>query len=257
MYHFYFNLPKNDKNNGTVFLPMKSSMNVPVIISCYGWNKIHWPKRVDEGLHDKAVNKNNMGYITMELAGESDDTDSRTFERWKNNLKDMVAWVKAKNFTNTEKIGLFAFGTPALAALCVADEVNDVAFAIVTLCDETDNEKINNEKINNEKINNEKTNQNTINIDNPNELTETVNNGSTEKIEELMSKTKIPLLILQGTTDKITFQTKKPENHKITKTNNKETKSTHIIFHDADIYLYNIVDQTTDEIIKWLKEIGI
>ena len=242
MYHFYFNLPKNDKNNGTVFLPMKSSTDVPVIISCYGWNKIHWPKRVDEGLHDKAVNKNNMGYLTMELVGESDDTGSGTFERWKNNLKDMVAWVKAKNFTNTEKIGLFAFGTPALAALCVADEISDVAFAIVTLYDEADNEK---------------TEQCTKNIDNSIELTEAVNSCLTEKIEEIMSKTKIPLLILQGTTDKITFQTKKPENHKITKTNSKETKSTHIIFHDADIYLYNIVDQATDEIIDWLKGIGI
>jgi len=223
VYHFYFSLPKNDKNAGTVFLPMKSSVNVPVIISCYGWNKIHWPKRMDEGLRDRLVNKSNMGFVTMELSGESDDNSRDACGRWANNLSDMIDWVKAKTFTDGEKIGLFAYGFPAIAALQAATMNANAAFVIVTLSRE------------------EGSSNGAGGIDN--------------LIDEYMASSKIPMLFLQGTNDKITIQTKKAPEHEIIRRDDEKTKSTHIIFRESDFYLYNIVDQATDEIVKWLNEI--
>jgi len=131
MYHFYFNLPKNDKNAGTVFLPRKSSTGVPVIISCYGWNKIHWPIRVEEGLRDLAVGKRGMGMVTMALVGESDDPSPAVCDRWERNLADMVAWVRDKRYFDAARVGLFAYGMPAKAALRLADGDSGLAYVII------------------------------------------------------------------------------------------------------------------------------
>ena len=131
MYHFYFNLPKNDKNKGTVYLPRKSSVNLPVIISCYGWNSIHWPMRVEEALRDLAVKKNDIGFVTMELHGHSDDSDPAACDRWESNLADMISWVKEKKFADPSKVGVFAFGLPAAAAMRLAIGDSGAAFAVV------------------------------------------------------------------------------------------------------------------------------
>jgi alpha/beta superfamily hydrolase len=211
MYHFYFKLPKNDKNPGTVFLPNKKSAGLPVIISCYGWNKIHWPKRMEEGLRDLLVNKHGMAFVTMELRGQSDDTGGTAGERWKNNLADMVSWVKEKHYFNGNIVGLFAFGAPAAAALRLADEESGTAFSIVTLTHE----------------------------------------------EEYCLSTKIPVLFLQGTADKVSLHAEKLNEEDIIKQHNAETKSSGILFKGSDYYLYNVIGQAADEIVNWLMEIGI
>ena len=211
MYHFFFNLPKNYQNAGTVFLPVKSSTGVPAIISCYGWNKIHWPKRVDEEMLDMAVKKNNMGFVTMELTGQSDDDSASACDRWTRNLSEMVTWVRDKRYFNKAKVGLFAFGLPAVAALRFAVGESGIAFVVATVIPES--------------------------LD----------------IDKIITSAVRPTLILQGTTDKITIQSKPQMAEEIVRCDNFDTKSTILTFKGGDHYLYNIARQASDEVVKWLR----
>jgi hypothetical protein len=138
MYYYYFNLPKNDKNDGTVFLPHKKSTGLPVIISCYGWNVRHWPKRVEESLRT-AANKRGLACVTMNLHSLSDDASDDAHIRRSNNLADMVSWVKAKDFADAAKVGVFAYGAAAKAALGVSPD--GLAFSVLTV--ENDNADVN------------------------------------------------------------------------------------------------------------------
>ena len=131
MYRFYFNLPKNDQNAGTVFLPTKKHTMLPIVISCYAC-VAHWAKRLDEDLRD-AVIKNNMGYVTMELPGDKTDPRETTCIRWENNLYDMLEWVKIKKFAHPNKIGLFAQGLPAVAADNLKHKIDTAAFSILNI----------------------------------------------------------------------------------------------------------------------------
>jgi hypothetical protein len=100
MYYFYF-------SKGSVYLPNKKSENLPTIISCYGLGEGHWQKRVEEDVR-RAVNKNNIGFVTFR------DQSAQC----------MAEWVGARNFADSNRIGLFTFGEY---------EANDLAFSITTL----------------------------------------------------------------------------------------------------------------------------
>ena len=72
-----------------------------------------------------------------------------------------------------------------------------------------------------------------------------------------MDKTKAPTLFLHGNVDKVTLDPIKIEENKITRKNAALTKSADIVFDGADCFLFNIVEQVSEEIIKWMKNIKI
>jgi alpha/beta superfamily hydrolase len=215
MYHFYFNLPKNDKNPGTVYLPHKKSTGLPVVISCYGWNVSHWPKRVEEAARDLLVNKHGLGFVTMALHGQSDDTGA--CGRWEENLADMVAWVKAKNFADVNKVGLFAFGAPANAAWQLTQK-GGAAFSIIT-------------------VNHE--------------------NNKAGFVDDGLKAAPVPVLFLQGTTDKVQLFPDSDQAEELIKQHNPETGSSGIVFKGSDYFLYNVAKQAAVETAKWLKGLEI
>jgi|GEM_PF-1961226 len=131
MYHFHFNLPANEQNSATIYLPSRNHIKVPIIISTYGWGKDHWQKRVHEDFLDLAVNKNNLGVIRLDLTGDSDDASQDARDRWASAMFDMIAWVKKTKYVDPNVIGLFAYGLSALSALDASVDNVEVAFAAI------------------------------------------------------------------------------------------------------------------------------
>jgi len=226
MYHFYFSLPKNDRNPGTVFLPNKKSTGVPIIISCYGWNVIHWPKRMEEGLLDLVVKKHDMGFVTMELYGKSDERGREACGRWARNLADMVSWVRMKGFSNANRIGIFAFGAPAAAAMQFINGQSGASFVIAAVTEDTTS-------------------------------MEGEGGELPEYVEKKMEAAKIPVLFLQGTSDKVTIQSQKIKADELIRKECPETRSASIVFGGSDYYLYNVIEQAAGETVKWLKAVEI
>jgi hypothetical protein len=197
MYHFYFNLPKNDKNAGTVFLPYKKIENIPVIVSCYGSDPSAWAKRAEEEFIKYAVNKHKTGVVTIALSEDEN--------RWAENLNDMVQWVKERYFCDPDKVGLFACGAAAEAAHSVA-EAGEAAFSVLTV------------QKNNIDLNNVKT----------------------------------PSLVLQGTAEKVVFQTSKFMVDTVIRVDYPETKSLRLTFEGSDYLLYSNIGQVSEEVMRWV-----
>jgi len=120
MYHFHF-------NKGTVYLPTKKHENIPVIISGYDWDNNHWAKRTNEDLRDHAIKLiQGVGFVRMDMYQSMP-------HRWEKDFADMLAWVRVRNFANPGKVGIFAYGSPALAALKIANREENLAFIVATL----------------------------------------------------------------------------------------------------------------------------
>ncbi|MCL2407562.1 MAG: hypothetical protein FWC95_06495 [Defluviitaleaceae bacterium] len=214
MYHYYFSMPKSD-NPGTVFLPMKSSVNVPVIISCYAWDKEYWTNNMEEVLKKHVTKKLNTGMVTIKLTGGSDEDSTYKRMVWENDLAAIVSWVRAKRFAKNDKIGIFAYGAGAEAALPYADGVSDVAFLILV---------------------------NAI----KDELAD-------EEIAVMLDKTAIPVLYLRGTGEAVVIQTQKQKAREVKVLQSSVTKSAFITFVGADNFMFNISDQVALEIERWMK----
>jgi hypothetical protein len=167
---------------------------------------------MDESLRDLTVNKNNMGFVTMDMYGESDDMGEGALKLWKDNLLDMVEWVRVRDYFNANKIGLFAYGRMAEAAICLAGEDTGLAFLM------------------------------------------TVPSHDSAVDGQF---TQIPTLFLQGTGDKIELQMGRAKPVEIQKTDDPDTRSTHILFNGSDDFLYNVNEQAAGEAVKWLRAIEI
>jgi pimeloyl-ACP methyl ester carboxylesterase len=146
--------------------------------------------------------------VTMELAGDSGDTGEAACRRWESNLADMVHWVKDKRYFDAGKVGLFAYGLPAAAALRLASRESGLAYVIVNLGEPADG----------------------------------------------LPAAEIPVLFLQGTTDKIQIQSKPMKAEEIVRQDDPRTGSACILFRGADYFLYNIVGQAAEVIVGWLDE---
>ena len=214
MYHFYFNLPKNDKNAGEVILPQKNSVGLPMIISCYACDPNPYAKFAENDFMEIVVKKHNLGFVKMKIDMKI-DPDESDLNRWAKNLMDMVQWLKLKHFTNGNKVGIFACGNGAAAALELAKEYV-TAFSILT-----------------------------------------VDDNFNKKVNVGLNETEIPVLFLQGTTDKVTIQTKKFKVDNIIREEDPGMKSAKFIFDGADYYLLSNIEQVAEETAKWLKNIGI
>ena len=270
MYHFYFHLPKNDLNGGCVYMPHRNSTNLPMMIYCQGFGSSIQPRRVQEKLRDTAVNKYGMGFVYMDLFGctsknprgwehpPTGETKDMTYARWKENLADMLQWVRAKKFTDKNKIGVYAYSSATTAALRLAAE-NDPAFVISTSTCATDHIGMGNggpAKIladNMVKLQAGETVE-FMGIEyGINFFTDAVSNAPVHNLAEI----ECPVLFLQGTSDNPYRRADAFTAYELLKLFEPETKSKHIEFEGGDHCLYNIEEQAMSEIFNWLKEINI
>jgi len=132
VFSYDFMLPSGDKNVGTVYLPDKDAVNVPVIISCHGWggNRQLWG--TFSTLCDRAMNEG-IALVAFDFFGCGDtggDYSQMTYTRWMNNLSDVLTWVVSQPFSNKHKIGCYAFSSGSTAALRLAAEDQRLSFII-------------------------------------------------------------------------------------------------------------------------------
>ena len=127
-----FQISTADKNIGTVYLPNKDSMNIPVIIYCHGWGGSRQLWLPTEKLCEQAISAN-MALVTFDFFGCGDTGgvySLMTYTRWKNNLSDIFSWCAAQPFANADKIGCYSFSSGSTAALRFASENDQVAFVV-------------------------------------------------------------------------------------------------------------------------------
>jgi len=127
MYHYYFNLAKNDRNGACIYMPHRKSANLPTVIECFGSHSKgkSFSRRAAESLRD-AVYENEMVFVSMDFP-----TDS-TNERIIQGIGDMLTWLKRKDVVHNEKIGYIAFGTGITPVLQAAAMDHQTAFVVTT-----------------------------------------------------------------------------------------------------------------------------
>ena len=132
MVTYDFRLSTGDKNVGTVYLPQEGVANIPVIIYCHGWGGRRQLWTPTQALSDRAM-KEGIALVTFDFYGCGDtggDYSLMTYTRWKNNLSEIVSWVKSQPFSNKNKIGCYAFSSGTTAALRLAAEDKSIAFIV-------------------------------------------------------------------------------------------------------------------------------
>ncbi len=132
MYTYDFKLNTGDQNFGTVYLPIEGAENIPVIIYCHGWGGRRQLWNPTEKLCERAM-KENIALVTFDFfgCGETGGKYSQmTYTRWKNNLADVITWVKEQPFAQESKIGSYAFSSGSTAALRLAAEDDRINFII-------------------------------------------------------------------------------------------------------------------------------
>jgi len=132
MFVYDFRLEAGDLNAGTVYLPDDNTSGAPVIIYCHGWGGKRQLSATTRVLCDKAIEAG-IALVTFDFYARGDtggDFRSMTYERWKNNLSDVVTWVSSQPFSDIERIGCYAFSSGSTAAFRVAAEDERIAFII-------------------------------------------------------------------------------------------------------------------------------
>ena len=132
MVTYDFKLPGGDFNDGTVYLPAETATDVPVIIYCHGWGGSRRLWKPTQILCDRTV-KEGIALVTFDFYGCGEtggDFSQMTYNRWKNNLSEVISWVQSQHFSNKEKIGCYAFSSGSTAALRAAQEDDRLAFII-------------------------------------------------------------------------------------------------------------------------------
>ena len=120
MRKYNFILETGDKNIGTVYLPDKDCEKLPVIVYSHGWGGNRSLGAVLEKLLDK-----NFALVTFDYYGCGEtggDYSYMTYQRWKENLSDIIAWVMEQPFADANKIGCYAFSSGSTAVLRLASE---------------------------------------------------------------------------------------------------------------------------------------
>ena len=126
MYKCDFKLTTGDENVGTVYLPSKDCGNIPVLIYCHGWGGNRSLPTVLQRLLDKQI-----AIVAFDFYGGGDtggDYAHMTYRRWQENLCDILTWVIKQPFTDSERIGCYAFSSGSTAALRLVAEDNRIKF---------------------------------------------------------------------------------------------------------------------------------
>ena len=132
MITYDFRLTTGDFNVGTVYLPSKDVESVPVIIYCHGFGGKRQLWTPTQALCDKAM-KAGVALVTFDFFGCGEtggNYEQMTYSRWKENLSDIIAWVKSQPFSNADKIGCYAFSSGSTAAFRLAAESEQLDFII-------------------------------------------------------------------------------------------------------------------------------
>ena len=132
MITYDFRLTTGDLNAGTVYLPYEGAVNIPVIIYCHGWGGKRQLWTPTKALCDRAM-KEQIALVTFDFYGCGEtggDYKQMTYTRWKDNLSEIVSWVKSQPFSNNEKIGCYAFSSGSTAAFRMAADDERLAFII-------------------------------------------------------------------------------------------------------------------------------
>ncbi len=132
MFKYDFRLTSGDKNVGTVYLPKIDVINIPVIVYCHGWGGRRQLWTPTEKLCEQAM-KENIAFVTFDFFGCGEtggDYSHMTFDRWKDNLAEIITWICTQPFANKDKIGCYAFSSGTTAALRLAAECSRINFVI-------------------------------------------------------------------------------------------------------------------------------
>jgi len=132
MVTYDFRLSICDMNIGTVYLPDKNAVSIPVIIYCHGWGGRRQLWMPTQALCDRAM-KEGVALVTFDFFGCGEtggDYTKMTYARWKNNLSDIVTWVESQPFSNRNKIGCYAFSSGSTAAFRMASEDHRLSFIV-------------------------------------------------------------------------------------------------------------------------------
>lgn len=132
MITYDFKLTTGDLNVGTVYLPYEDATDISVIVYCHGWGGRRQLWTPTQALCDKAI-KEGIALVTFDFFGcgeTSGDYKQMTYSRWKDNLSEIISWVKLQPFSNNDKIGCYAFSSGSTAAFRMAAEDERLAFII-------------------------------------------------------------------------------------------------------------------------------
>ncbi len=254
MYSYDFKIDSDDKNVGTVYLPMNNCKDIPVIIYCHGWGGSRKLNDTVMLLRDMAIERN-MAFVTFDFFGCGEtggDFNQMTYRRWKENLSSVIDWVSSQSFADKTRVGCYAFSSGSTAALRLAAEDDRVSFIVsVGTC------------ISAHIFMNNGNPPSKLLADNLEKLMDgaTVNERGIEFYRDTTANAPIyslknincPVLFLQGTADNIYRQTDAIIAYNIMK--DAGLNATHIEYDKGTHGLENVIKTSLEDMFLWLRRI--
>ncbi len=250
MYNYNFKLKKNDKNIGTVYLPNENSTNLPVIVYCHGWKGCRQLWTPTEKLCEFAM-QNNIALVTFDFYGCGEtggDYSEMTYNRWKENLIDIIDYIKEQTFSDNNKIGCYAFSSGSVAAFRLAAETDVIKFIISVGTCITSNIFMGSGSPAKWLSDNIETlyHGGKIKDFGIEFCTDVVSNAPVHMVKDILC----PVLFLQGTADNVFRITDAKIGYEIMKSNGRD--ATHIEIENGTHELENVFELAMEHIYRWL-----
>lgn len=254
---YNFQLEAGDHNVGTVYRP-DASGPLPVVIYCHGWASNRALKGSSQSLCD-ALLKSSAAMVTFDFfgCGETGGPYAQmSYGRWAANLHDVFQWLLTQDWVDPEKVGCFSISSGTTAALRHAEDTREPAFVVsVATCLG-------------------------LFISMPNSpakllaenLEQLAQGGTTDLygvpfgvdfFKDFLGRAPVynlpaitcPVFFLQGAADNIWRRSDAWIGYQMMQQYGLQSK--YLELADGDHGLNNMAEKSTEEIIKWLKEIKI
>ena len=256
MFTYDFKLDTGDKNVGTVYLPDEAAADIPVIIYCHGWggNRELYPTM--QCLCERAL-RENMAVVTFDFYGCGDtggDYAFFTYNRWKENLSDIVTWVGSQPFSRVSEIGCFSVSSGTTAALRLASVDRRISFIVsVATCVSTH-------------FGMDSGGPAKVFADNAAHLisggtskmfgvvfgldffVDTISNAPIHSLSQI----RCPVLFLQGTADNIYRCTDAKMAYELMTCDKPQTQTAHVLVENGNHGLDNVPEEAIGKMFEWL-----
>lgn len=127
-----FRLEVGDHNVGTVYRPDASAGPLPVVIYCHGWASNRSLTGAAQSLCN-ALLESHAAMVTFDFFGCGETGGpyaEMSYGRWASNLNDVFQWLSSQDWVDPHKVGCFSVSSGTTAALRHAESSKEPAFVV-------------------------------------------------------------------------------------------------------------------------------